>query len=116
MTLTLSVGLHSRRRVDSVSKQTVSGHFQPDHTGTHRTCKTEAKYSHIFTAEETTISGTLDAAVIITTTSHLASVKMFEIVLRNALNDSDNAKYQPTHALLLHVKYLDKNINSAGVS
>lgn len=34
VTLTFSVGLHSRCRVDSISKQTVSGHFQTDHSGT----------------------------------------------------------------------------------
>lgn len=46
VTLTLSVGLHTRRRVDGISKQTVPGHFQPDHAGTHRTYKTQVK-SHV---------------------------------------------------------------------
>lgn len=40
VTLTLSVGLHSRCGVDSISKQTVSGHFQADHAGADWTCKT----------------------------------------------------------------------------
>lgn len=39
-------------------------------------------------------------------------------MLRKHLNDSDDAKYQPTHAgpFLLQVKCLIKNINSAAVS
>lgn len=33
--LTFSVGLHSGGGVDCVSKETVTGHLQPYHTGTH---------------------------------------------------------------------------------
>lgn len=52
MTLTLSIRLHPGCRVDSISKQTVSGHFQPHHAGTHWACKTNTKYSQIFTKEK----------------------------------------------------------------
>lgn len=66
MTLTLSVRLHSRCRVDSISKQTVSGHLQTDHTGTDGTCKTQAKYSHVSQRKRKTIlSGLRGAPVII---------------------------------------------------
>lgn len=47
VTLTLSIRLHSRCCVDSIAKQTVSGHFQANHTSTDWTCKTPKKNSQI---------------------------------------------------------------------
>lgn len=44
--LTLSVGLHPGRRVDGVSKQTVPGHLQAHHAGTHWPCNGKAKSTH----------------------------------------------------------------------
>lgn len=37
--MTFSAGLHTRRRVDGVTKQTITRHLQPDHTCTDRTCR-----------------------------------------------------------------------------
>lgn len=121
--LTFSVGLHSRCRVDSISKQTVSGHFQTDHTGTDRTYETQAKYSH---SKKQTNKLSLHAR----SRRHCLTITMVKIFFSSttvmwvnsncaqyALN-SDNAKYRPTHAgpFLLHVKSLNKNINSAAMS
>lgn len=124
VTLTLSVGLHSRCRVDSISKQTVSGHFQADHTGTDWTYKTQAKYSHILQWKQ---NNHIWHASTWCHDHRTIGVKMFlnrttEVWVNtnwatNALNYSDNAKYQPTHAapFLLHVKCLNKNMNSAAM-
>lgn len=43
--LTLSVGLHPGRRVDGVSKQTVPGHLQAHHAGTHGSCKRPSQHT-----------------------------------------------------------------------
>lgn len=100
-TLTLSVRLHSRCRVDGISKQTVSGHFQTDHSGTDGTCKNTFVIAHLSS------EGVLKQGE--------QKCERNENCSPDASDYSDGAEHRPTHAdaFLLHVcKRLDENINS----
>lgn len=114
--LTLSVRLHSRCRVDSISKQTVSGHFQTDHAGTDGTCKNRSQIWH--RKRQTVRSGTPGTPIVIAHLSDegvlkqedrsVSEIKMVLLMLPITLTTLSTG--------LVHVKCLNESINSAAMS